>query len=102
MEIGLVFLVISVLVPFAAGRVPGGEIVRSFFSVPGVIAVVSGLLATQMNSRGLDLLQRMPSLMVGLVIGSILGVVIFGGIPVGPLMAGGIAALLWGIWGLIR
>lgn len=102
LEVGLVFLVISVLVPFAAGRVPGGEIVRSFLTVPGIIALVSGALATHMNGQGLDLLQRVPSLMIGLVVGSIIGVIFFGGIPVGPLMAGGIAALLLALYGLLR
>ncbi len=94
LEIGLIFLVISVLVPFASGKVTWGEIGRSFVTVPGLIALVSGALATYMNGQGLDLLQRVPSLMIGLVVGSIIGVLFFGGIPVGPLMAGGIAAAL--------
>ncbi|MEW6663306.1 MAG: DUF441 domain-containing protein [Bacillota bacterium] len=102
LELGLVFLVISVLVPFAAGRVAPSEIVRSFFTVPGLIALISGAVATTMNGQGLELLQRVPSLMIGLVIGSIVGVVFFGGIPVGPLMAGGIAALLLALYQLIR
>jgi uncharacterized membrane protein (DUF441 family) len=102
LEIGLVFLVISVLVPFAAGRVPPSEIFNSFFTVPGMIALISGAMATAMNSQGLELLQRVPSLLVGLVIGSVVGVVFFGGIPVGPLMAGGIAAILIGLYQQIR
>jgi len=94
LEIGLVFLVISVLVPFASGRVPTSEIVRTFFSVPGLIAVISGVLATHLNGKGLEMLQLEPSIMIGLVVGSIIGVFFFDGIPVGPLMAGGIAALI--------
>jgi len=94
LEIGLVFLVISVLVPFASGRVPISEIVRTFISVPGLIAVISGALATHLNGKGLEMLQLEPSIMIGLVVGSIIGVVFFDGIPVGPLMAGGIAALI--------
>ena len=102
LELGLVFLVMAVLVPFAAGRIPPSEIFRSFFTVPGMIALISGAVATTMNHQGLELLQRVPSLMIGLVLGSIIGVVFFGGIPVGPLMAGGIAALLLALYQLIR
>lgn len=94
LEIGLIFLVISVLVPFASGRVSPREILYSFISLSGIIAITSGIIATHMNCQGLDLLQRFPHMMIGMVIGSVIGVAFFGGIPVGPLMAGGIAALL--------
>lgn len=102
LEIGLIFLVIAVLVPFASGRVTAGEILKSFFTVPGIIAIISGAMATVLNGHGLNLLQAEPYLMIGLVVGSIIGVIAFGGIPVGPLMAGGIAALLLQLAGLFR
>jgi uncharacterized membrane protein (DUF441 family) len=94
LEAGLIFLVVSVLVPFASGRVSSREMLQSFITLPGVIAIASGIIATHMNCQGLELLQRFPHMMIGMVIGSIIGVAFFGGIPVGPLMAGGIAALL--------
>lgn len=94
LEVGLICLVVSVLIPFSSGRVTPVEIGRSFISWRGIIAVVSGIIATHLNYRGLELLQRYPHMMIGMILGSILGVAFFGGIPVGPLMAGGIAALL--------
>ena len=102
LEIGLVFLVVAVLVPFATGRIPPIELLRSFATVPGIIAIISGAVATVMNGHGLELLKKEPALMIGLVVGSIVGVITFGGIPVGPLMAGGIAAILLGAMGLIK
>ncbi|AKX92949.1 hypothetical protein MOTHE_c01260 [Moorella thermoacetica] len=94
LEAGLIFLVVSILVPFASGRVAPRDMLQSFVSLPGLIAIASGIIATHMNCQGLELLQRFPQMMIGMVIGSIIGVAFFGGIPVGPLMAGGIAALL--------
>jgi uncharacterized membrane protein (DUF441 family) len=47
-----------------------------------------------MNGKGLDLLKVDPELIVALVIGSIFGIVFLRGIPVGPLMAAGITAML--------
>lgn len=102
LELGLLFLVIAVLVPFASGRVSTGEIIRSFLSLPGIIAVISGAAATVLNGHGLELLQSEPYLMIGLVVGSIIGVLAFGGIPVGPLMAGGLAALLLQMVNLLK
>jgi uncharacterized membrane protein (DUF441 family) len=102
LETGLLFLMLSVLVPFAAGRVPVKDILRCFISIPGLIAIFSGALATFMNGKGLNMLQEFPQMMIGLVIGGIVGIVFFGGIPVGPLMAGGIAAILMHFYQLFR
>ncbi|MEW6624421.1 MAG: DUF441 domain-containing protein [Bacillota bacterium] len=102
LEMGLLFLMLSVLVPFAAGRVPVKDILKCFISVPGIIAIFSGALATYMNGKGLSMLQHAPQLMIGLVIGGIIGIIFFGGIPVGPLMAGGIAAILMHFYQLLK
>jgi uncharacterized membrane protein (DUF441 family) len=53
---------------------------------------LGGALATYMNGKGLDLLKVDPQLIVGLVMGSIFGILFMRGIPVGPLMAAGITA----------
>lgn len=94
LELGLLFLVLSVLVPFATGKIPLKDIALSVASISGLLAIVSGVLATHLNGKGLDLLALEPQLMIGLVIGSIIGIVFFGGVPVGPLMAAGITVIL--------
>lgn len=92
LELGLLFLMISVLVPFATGKIPPREITASFVSLTGLMAILGGTIATYMNGEGLSLLKLDPELMVGLVIGGIIGIVFFKGIPVGPLMAAGLTA----------
>ncbi|PYI55068.1 DUF441 domain-containing protein [Paenibacillus flagellatus] len=94
LELGLLFLTMGVLVPFASERISTKDIIAVFTSWPGIIALVGGAIATYMNGKGLDLLKVDPQLIVGLVIGSIFGIVFLRGIPVGPLMAAGITALL--------
>ncbi|MBD2864458.1 DUF441 domain-containing protein [Paenibacillus oceani] len=94
LELGLLFLTMGVLVPFASERISTKDITAVFTSWPGVIALLGGAIATYMNGKGLDLLKVDPQLIVGLVIGSIFGIIFMRGIPVGPLMAAGITALL--------
>lgn len=94
LELGLLFLTMGVLVPFASERISTKDILAVFTSWPGIIALIGGAIATYMNGKGLDLLKVDPQLIVGLVIGSIFGIVFMRGIPVGPLMAAGITALL--------
>lgn len=93
LELGLLFLMVSVLVPFATGKIPPKEILGSFLSLTGVMAILGGTLATYMNGQGLNMLKIDPELMVGLVIGGIIGIVFLRGVPVGPLMAAGLTAL---------
>ncbi|MCL6442705.1 MAG: DUF441 domain-containing protein [Alicyclobacillus sp.] len=93
LELGLLFLMISILVPLASGRVSGRDMMATIFSVAGLATVVGGVVATILNERGLTLLQSYPALLFSVVVGSIIGIVIFRGMPVGPLMATAIAAL---------
>lgn len=93
LELGLLFLTMGVLVPFASEKIQVKDITSVFTTWPGIIALAGGALATWMNGKGLDLLKFDPQLVVGLVIGSIFGIIFLRGIPVGPLMAAGITAM---------
>lgn len=94
LELGLLFLTIGVLVPFASERISFKHVLSVFTTWPGIIALTGGAIATYMNGKGLELLKVDPQLVVGLVIGSIFGILFMRGIPVGPLMAAGITAFL--------
>ncbi|CAM3587643.1 DUF441 domain-containing protein [Marinicrinis lubricantis] len=94
LELGLLFLTMGVLVPFATEKIAWKDITSVFTTAPGIIALAGGAIATYMNGKGLDLLKMDPQLIVGLVIGSIFGIIFMRGIPVGPLMAAGITAFL--------
>jgi len=94
LEIGLLFLLLSVLVPFADGQMNYKDIIKGIFSWQGLICAFGGALATYMNGAGLYMLKVQPELMTGLVVGAIIGIVLFKGIPVGPLMAAGLAAMI--------
>ncbi|PKM81889.1 MAG: DUF441 domain-containing protein [Firmicutes bacterium HGW-Firmicutes-14] len=102
LELGLLFLMVSVLVPFATGKVSPRELLGSFSSLGGIMAILGGTLATYMNGQGLNMLKIEPELMVGLVVGGIIGIVFFKGIPVGPLMAAGLTALFIKIIDILR
>jgi len=93
-EIGLVFLLMAILAPMVLVPMNWDELKNSLGGWRGLIAIIAGLLATQFNGMGLKLLDNNPQLIVGIIIGSLIGIVLLGGIPVGPLMAAGIAAVL--------
>lgn len=101
LELGLLFLTFSVLVPFASGRIQSKELLAALSSWPGWLALLGGAAATYINGKGLELLKVDPQIVVGLVLGSIVGIVFMRGIPVGPLMAAGITAILYKLFKLM-
>jgi uncharacterized membrane protein (DUF441 family) len=98
LELGLLFLMVSILVPLASGKIEARDMMKSIFSPLGIITILAGVLATVINAKGLELLQMYPSLLICVVIGSVIGIVLFGGMPVGPLMATAIAALIISVY----
>lgn len=94
LEAGLILLLISVLVPFANGEVGWKEIRESFTSWNGLAAIAGGMIAAVLSGYGVALLQVKPEVIVGMVVGTIAGVLVFKGIPVGPLAAAGFTAVL--------
>lgn len=100
LDAGLFFLLLAVLAPFATGRVGPREIVATFRNLPGVIAVLGGAAAAYVCGQGVVLLQVRPEVTVGLIVGTIIGVALLRGVPVGPLAAAGLTAVLLNLFGL--
>lgn len=93
LELGLLFLLLSILIPVATDRVTNRDLLYNVTSLPGLLAIIGGALATHLNSEGLKLMQIEPGIIFGLIVGSVMGIIFFNGQPVGPLMAAGVAAL---------
>ncbi|ACL70923.1 DUF441 domain-containing protein [Halothermothrix orenii] len=101
-EIGLIFLLMAILSSLVLSPVDGEVIKDNLLSWQGTVAIIAGVLATKFNGMGLDLLQESPQFILGIIMGSLVGIVFFGGIPVGPLMAAGIGAVLFKIIEIIK
>jgi len=102
LELGLLFLLLSILTPVATGKISGRDLLYNFTSLPGILAMIGGILATHLNSEGLKLLQIEPGTLFGLIFGSVFGIIFLNGQPSGPLMAAGIAALFLEVLGWFR
>jgi len=92
---GLTVLTVTVLLPFATGESGAADVVESLRGLKGLTAVAAGLLAAWLGARGLDALAVSPEVITGVLVGTILGTVFLRGIPVGPLVAVGMAAVLF-------
>ncbi|WP_027964273.1 DUF441 domain-containing protein [Halalkalibacillus halophilus] len=92
--IGVVVITVAVLVPIATGEIGFSDLMNSLKSYYAWIAIGAGAFVAYIAKDGLTLLANDPHLTAALVLGTILGVVLFQGIAVGPLIGAGIAYLI--------
>jgi len=100
LKFGLLILMVYILMPVAKGEVNLKEVKYSFSTIPGLIALVGGALATHLNNEGLKLMKVMPEIIFGMTVGTILGTVFLRGIPCGPVMAAAVTAILLEIYAI--
>ena len=96
LNIGIIILTIGVLTPIASGKISGDAIAQSFVSIKSLLAIAVGLLVAWLGGRGMTLMTHQPNVIAGLLIGTVAGVALLRGVPVGPLIAAGILSLLVG------
>jgi uncharacterized membrane protein (DUF441 family) len=92
LNIGIIILTIGVLAPIASGKLSGESILKSFISVKSLLAIAVGLLVAWLGG-GVKLMTHQPDVVAGLLIGTVAGVALLRGVPVGPLIAAGILSL---------
>ncbi|ARU64779.1 DUF441 domain-containing protein [Histophilus somni] len=94
-NIGIIILTIGVLSPIVSGKVqlPNWT---ALIHWKMFLAMAVGVLVAWFGGRGVNLMGTQPSLLTGLLVGTILGVAFLGGVPVGPLIAAGILSLFIG------
>lgn len=96
LTIGIIILTIGVMAPIASGKISASTVIHSFFHWKSILAILVGVLVSWLGGRGLTLMGSQPHLVAGLLVGTVLGVAMFKGVPVGPLIAAGLLSMLVG------
>ncbi|CDG87838.1 DUF441 domain-containing protein [Xenorhabdus bovienii] len=96
LTIGILILTIGVMAPIASGKISAQDIFSSFLNWKSLLAIAVGIIVSWLGSRGVALMSSQPSTVAGLLVGTVLGVALFKGVPVGPLIAAGILSIMIG------
>ncbi|GJM80900.1 UPF0756 membrane protein [Paenibacillus sp. HMSSN-139] len=96
LTLGIIILTIGVMTPVASGKISIQTLWASFFHWKSLLAIGVGMLVAWLGGRGATLTGNQPTVVAGLLIGTVLGVAFFRGVPVGPLIAAGILSLVIG------
>ncbi|NEN74992.1 DUF441 domain-containing protein [Pelistega sp. NLN82] len=93
LHIGIIILTIGVLSPLVSGKILLPELKELLTNWELLTAIAVGVFVAWLGGKGVSLMTLQPTLVAGLMIGTVIGVAFFKGIPVGPLIAAGILAL---------
>lgn len=99
LEIGLVLLMLHILAPIATGKLTREDL-HSVVSLKGFLALTAGALATKLNGDGLNLMNVNPEIIFGLTAGTVVGIILFRGMPCGPVMAAAVTAVFFQVFQL--
>lgn len=100
---GVTVISVAILMPIALGQIGFKDLLNAFKSPAGYVGVACGILVAILSKKGVHFLAASPEMTVALVLGTILGVVIFKGIAAGPVIASGMSyciVTLLANWGL--
>ncbi len=87
---GIILLTMSILVPIATGKITWQHIIDTFKSPVGIVAMLVGIGVALAGNKGVGFMLASPEIVSSLIVGTMIGVFFFDGVPVGPLIAAGI------------
>ena len=87
---GMILLTAAMITPMALGKIGINDILNVFKSPAGIASVVVGVVVAILGKWGVDVMTNEPQIVVSILVGTIIGVIFFKGVPVGPMIASGI------------
>ncbi len=94
-NLGIIILTIGVMAPFASEKISSDLILHSFFSWKSILAIAVGVFVSWVGAGGVSLMRSQPDVVAGLLVGTLMGVILLNGVPVGPLIAAGLLSIMY-------
>ncbi|WML33809.1 DUF441 family protein [Clostridium sp. OS1-26] len=91
LDIGMIFLMMWMLVPLIKAENSLTPNIKSLLNLNGLVSFIVGVAVVMLAAQGVSFLKGSVDVLNGVILGSIIGVALLGGVPVGPLIASGIA-----------
>lgn len=90
------------MAPFILERYTLSELKSTFLSLHGIIGITAGILVAILGGSGINMSDAYPSALLGVVMGTFIGVSLFKGVPVGPMIGTGMAITVIKLIELVR
>lgn len=94
LKFGVFILTIAILSPIALGQISIKNLIETFTSYQGLVAVIIGIIASLLSTQGIQFQTISPNVVIAVSIGTIIGIVSLGGTAIGPIIASGITFVI--------
>ena len=92
--IGIFFLMLFLLVPITSGKISSDNIMRLITSPIGWGSILAGFIVSFIGGKGVGVLPLNPTILLGVLIGTLMAVLFTKGLPAGVIIAAGIIAII--------
>lgn len=95
---GIILLTVGFLAPIASGKYSLEQLKAVFLTPEGFIAIGCGILVALLGAKGIAMGQTDMLVIVGVMVGTFLGVALLKGSPMGPLIGSGMAFVVISVY----
>lgn len=88
--LGIFFLMAFLLLPIATQKISLVNLAGGLLSVKGAVAVAAGLGISFIGGKGVGILTTQPTVLVGVIVGTLMAVLFLDGLPAGLIIAAGL------------
>ncbi|PEY35724.1 DUF441 family protein [Bacillus cereus] len=92
--IGIFFLMLFLLVPITSGKITSENVIKLIASPIGLGSILAGFTVSYIGGKGVGVLPMNPTILLGVLIGTLIAVLFIKGLPAGLIIAAGIIAII--------
>ncbi|WP_002147066.1 DUF441 family protein [Bacillus cereus] len=92
--IGIFFLMLFLLVPITFGKITSENVIKLITSPIGLGSILAGFTVSYIGGKGVGVLPMNPTILLGVLIGTLIAVIFTKGLPAGLIIAAGIIAII--------
>ncbi|PFC38112.1 DUF441 family protein [Bacillus cereus] len=92
--IGIFFLMLFLLVPITSGKITSETVIKLITSPIGLGSILAGFTVSYIGGKGVGVLPMNPTILLGVLIGTLIAVLFTKGLPAGLIIAAGIIAII--------
>ncbi|OJE43536.1 hypothetical protein BAQ49_10535 [Bacillus proteolyticus] len=92
--IGIFFLMLFLLVPITSGKITSENLIKLITSPIGLGSILAGFTVSYIGGKGVGVLPMNPTILLGVLIGTLIAVIFTKGLPAGLIIAAGIIAII--------
>ncbi|PFD98417.1 DUF441 domain-containing protein [Bacillus cereus] len=92
--IGIFFLMLFLLVPITSGKITSESVIKLITSPIGLGSILAGFTVSYIGGKGVGVLTMNPTILLGVLVGTLVAVLFTKGLPAGLIIAAGIIAIV--------